>query len=235
MQLNYKYYFADTEAFYIPEVFNDIEHPWDALENAKKILQAKLVDNDIRTINGETKGHVHFYDNFSIGKGTIVYNDVTIMGPVMIGENCTIMPGATIRPGTIIGNDCVIGNGCEIKNSIIQNGAKVQSLSFVGDSIIGKSARVGSGTIVANRKFNQTTITVKTPAGKVDTGIDYFGCILGDNSRLGANCVTQPGTLIGKYCWIFPMTCVRGFIPEAKRVFNETPVTMQDNDKIDLK
>jgi bifunctional UDP-N-acetylglucosamine pyrophosphorylase/glucosamine-1-phosphate N-acetyltransferase len=117
---------------------------------------------------------------------------------------------------------------------VIQNYAKVQSLSFVGDSVIGRSARVGSGAITANRKFNQTNITVKTNDGVIDMGTDFFGCILGDNSRLGANSVTSPGTLIGKYCWIFPLTSVRGFIPEAKRVFHKTPIIMEDNDRIDL-
>jgi bifunctional UDP-N-acetylglucosamine pyrophosphorylase/glucosamine-1-phosphate N-acetyltransferase len=234
MRINYEYYFSNTEDFYIPDVFKDIKHPWDALINSKKVLKAVLTENNIHENNGETRGNVHFYDNFSIGKGTLIYNDVTILGPVIIGENCEIMPGATIRPGTIIGNNCSIGHGCEIKNSVIQNFAKIQSISFVGDSVIGKSARVGSGAITANRKFNQTNIILKTEDGALDTGTDFFGCILGDNSRIGANCVTQPGTLIGKYCWIYPMTSVRGFIPEAKRVYHKNPIVMEDNERIEL-
>jgi len=232
--VHYKYFFSDVEEFCVPDVFKDIEYPWDALKNSKRLLNALLVDNNVHEMNGEALGSVHFYDNYSIGKGTTIYNDVTIMGPVFIGENCLVMPGAIIRPGTIIGNDCVIGHGCEIKNSIVLNRAKIQSLTFVGDSVIGKSARVGSGTIVANRNFNQSNIIVKTDDGVIDIGVSFFGCVLGDNSRLGANCTTQPGTLIGKYCWVYPMTCVRGFVPEAKRVFYERSFVFKDNEKVDL-
>jgi bifunctional UDP-N-acetylglucosamine pyrophosphorylase/glucosamine-1-phosphate N-acetyltransferase len=145
------------------------------------------------------------------------------------------MPGAVIRPGSIIGNNCVVGHGCEIKNSIVQNSAKVQSLSFVGDSVIGKSARVGSGTIVANRKFDQSNVSIKIEGGAIDLETSFFGCVLGDNSRLGANCVTQPGTLIGPYCWVYPMTNVRGFIPSAKRVSQPKPIVLEDNAIVDLK
>jgi bifunctional UDP-N-acetylglucosamine pyrophosphorylase/glucosamine-1-phosphate N-acetyltransferase len=234
MPMNLDYFFSYTEEFYFPDVFRGVEYPWEVLENSKKLLQSMLTKKPNMS-NRSTRRKINFYGNYSIGKNTTVYNDVTIMGPVIIGENCTIMPGALIRPGTIIGNNCTIGHGSEIKNSIIQNGAKIQSLTFVGDSVIGKSARIGSGVITANRKFNQSNIIMKTPDGPIDTGSGFFGCVLGDNSRVGANCVTQPGTLIGKYCWIYPMTSVRGFIPEAKRVFHNNAIVMEDNERIDLK
>jgi bifunctional UDP-N-acetylglucosamine pyrophosphorylase/glucosamine-1-phosphate N-acetyltransferase len=204
---NLEYFFSNTEEFYVPEVFNGITYPWETLENSKAFLKANVISK--RKMGGITNGRVRFYNDYYIGKNTMIYNDVTIIGPVIIGENCTIMPGALIRPGTIIGSHCVVGHGSEIKNSVIQNGAKIQSLTFVGDSVIGKSARIGSGTITANRKFNQTNIVIKTESGKKDTGTGWFGCVLGDNSRVGANCVTQPGTLIGKYCWVYPMTSVQ--------------------------
>jgi len=228
------YFFSDTEGFIVSEVFEDTEYPWDALKNTQKILLPLLKGK--RERGGRSRGKTNFYGNYSIGRDTLVHNDVTILGPVIIGENCTIMPGALIRPGTIIGNNCTIGHACEVKNSIIMDGAKIQSLTFVGDSIIGKSARIGSGVITANRMFDQSNVIVKTQDGsRIDTDIEFFGCILGDNSRVGANCVTQPGALIGKYCWIYPMTSVRGFIPEAKRVFHETPLVFKENRRVELK
>ena len=230
--MNLEYFFSDTEDFIAPEVFEGITYPWQVLENSKVLLKTVISK---RKMSGITNGRVRFYNNYFIGRNTQIYNDVTIIGPVIIGENCTIMPGALIRPGTIIGNGCIIGHGSEVKNSVIQNRAKVQSLTFVGDSIIGKSARIGSGVITANRNFNQSNVFVKTGDGqKIDTGAQFFGCALGDNSRVGANCVTQPGTLIGKYCWIYPMTSVRGFIPEAKRVMHKNPIVLEENERVDL-
>ena len=146
------------------------------------------------------------------------------------------MPGAYVRPGTITGNKCVIGFNSEVKNSIIQDGAKIASLAFVGDSILGKSARIGSGVITANRRFDQQNIRLKKEDGeKLDTGTDFFGCILGDYARIGANSVTSPGTLIGAYTWIYPATSIHGFIPKEKRVYNKSNWTIEDNAKIDLK
>jgi len=231
VNINLDYFFSNTEDFIASEVFEGITYPWQVLENSKMLLKTVISK---RKMGGITNGRIRFYNNYFIGRNTQIYNDVTIIGPVIIGENCTIMPGALIRPGTIIGNNCVLGHGCEIKNSVIQNFAKLQSHTFVGDSLIGKSARIGSGTITANRKFDQSNIIIKSGEDSFDTGTTFFGCVLGDNSRVGANCVTQPGALIGKYCWIFPMTSVRGFIPEAKRVFHENRLVLKDNGRIDL-
>ena len=172
----------------------------------------------------------------SCGEGTKIHANVSIEGPVIIGKNVTIQSGALIRPGCVIGDNCVIGHGAEIKHSIIQNKAKVQSLTFAGDSIIGKSTRVGSGTILSNRRFDQKNITVKNSAGeKVDVGTDFFGAVVGDNSRLGANCTTLPGSFIGAYTWILPTVQIRGFVPSEKRVFPVSSTRIEENPKVELK
>lgn len=228
------YFFAETKSFPIQEIFEGIEFPWEALTKAKDYIKREITDKDMKENLADVRGEIHLYGNYSIGKNTVIYNDVTIMGPVIIGENCEIMPGAILRPGTVLGNNVVIGHGCEVKNSVVQNYAKIQSMCFVGDSVIGKSSRVGSGVIVANRPFNQKNIKVKTDDFSRELDTSFFGCVLGDNSRLGANAVTQPGTLIGPYSWIFPTTAVRGFIPAQKRVFHERPIVMTDNEKVTL-
>ena len=111
----------------------------------------------------------------------------------------------------------------------------IRSLAFVGDTILGKSTRIGSGVILANRRFDQKNITVKINGEKVDTQTDFFGSIIGDCSRLGANAATLPGTFIGPYTWILPTLQVRGFIPAEKRVFPKEEYIITDNPKIELK
>ena len=117
----------------------------------------------------------------------------------------------------------------------MQNKSKVASLAFVGDSILGRSTRIGSGIILANRRFDQKNITVKVNGEKIDTGSDFFGSIIGDSSRLGANVATLPGAFIGPYTWILPGLHIRGFIPAEKRVFPKEEYTMTDNEKVELK
>lgn len=113
--------------------------------------------------------------------------------------------------------------------------AKVASLAFVGDSILGKSARIGSGTILANRRFDQQIIQIKLEGRKYSTDTDFFGSIIGDSSRLGANCTSIPGTCIGPYTWILPTVQVRGFVPAEKRILPKEEYLMQDNPKVELK
>ncbi len=230
------YYFQHMDTFPVKELFEGTQYPHEILAAVKQVLNKLLVDPGVKECHGVKKSeNVSFYGNYYVGEGTEIYNDVTIIGPVYIGKNCELMPGAIIRPNTIIGDNCSVGHGSEVKHCVMMNGSKVASLAFAGDSVLGKSARIGSGVIAANRKFNQSNATVKIDGEKFDLGTDFFGVILGDSSRLGANSVSQPGTHIGPHTWVYPMTNVRGFIPAQKRVYHERGVVMEDNEIIELK
>lgn len=153
-----------------------------------------------------------------IGKNCKISENVVIDNHVIIGDNVTINSHAYIRPYSIIGDNCVIGHGSEIKHSILFPNSKVGSLCFVGDSIIGEKSRIGSGTIISNRRFDQREVGVKIDNNYYYLKSDFFGVILGDSSRIGANCVTNPGTHIGCYSWINPMNKVKGFIKSNVQV-----------------
>ncbi len=155
------------------------------------------------------KGYYH------IGKNVNIAPFVSIEGPVYIGDNVTISSHALIRPFTYIGDGCVIGHAAEIKHSILCDQAKVQSFTFVGDSVVGYGARVGSGTILSNRRFDQKEISLSILGQTLSTNSSFFGCILGDYARLGAGCVTLPGTLIGPYTFVHPNIVASGFIQEG--------------------
>ncbi|MDR3149095.1 MAG: hypothetical protein LBT88_03625 [Oscillospiraceae bacterium] len=204
------YFFSYTDNFPFSNVFYDCDYPWQILARAKELMQGA--------------------ENI-IGENTNIHPGAEITGPVWIGANCEIGHGALIRPYTIIGDNCSVGHGSEVKHSILMNGAKVSSLAFVGDSVLGKSARVGSGVITANRKFNQTDVKLNGE----ELGSDFFGVILGDYSRLGANSVTLPGTHIGQYTWVFTLTTASGFIPSYKRVSNNAQMVITENTKVELK
>lgn len=153
-----------------------------------------------------------------IGRRTIIHPHVYIEGPVIIGENCLIRSGAWIRPGSIIGDNCVVGHGVELKNAIILSEAKLGSNVFAGDSILGRGARLGSGVVTGNRRFDQQEIKVKVGDQLVATGMDKFGCVIGDYSRVGANATVSPGSLIGPHTWIYSEVLVKGFIPGHRLV-----------------
>ena len=235
-ELKLEYYFKNIEEFAFKELFNNCTYPWEVLNNINDYIK-KFMNNEDMKINkaSEIGEFCSIQGNYFIDEGTKIQANVTIQGPVLIGKNVEIQAGALIRPGTIIGDNCCIGHSSEVKHAILQNKSKVASLAFVGDSILGKSARIGSGVILANRRFDQKNITIKIDGEKIDTGSDFFGSIIGDSTRLGANVATLPGTFIGPYTWILPGLQVRGFVPAEKRVFPKEEYIVMDNPKIELK
>jgi bifunctional UDP-N-acetylglucosamine pyrophosphorylase/glucosamine-1-phosphate N-acetyltransferase len=87
-----------------------------------------------------------------------------------IGRNCRIGPFARIRPGSDIGDHAHIGNFVEIKNSDIDTGSKINHLSYVGDTTVGKNVNIGAGTITCNYD-----------------GVNKFRTIIEDNVFIGSD------------------------------------------------
>lgn len=217
MNFNINYYFEDIQN---NEMFNKlINDRNEVLEIFKE--SSKIIDNiesngkqEIYTDN--IQENVKIKGNVYIGEGTKIESGAIIQGPVYIGKNCEIMYNAYIRPGTILGDNCTIGYCTEVKHTIMRDGSKVSDLAFVGDSIIGKNSRVGSGVIVANRGFNQSEVIIKDEEKRpINLKREAIGVILGDNARIGSNCTTSPGTFIRKiymdistyvYSWIYTRT-----------------------------
>ena len=89
-----------------------------------------------------------FLENTSIKKNTKVVNTTIFNSEIM--DNVNIGPYSHIRPGSTISSDSKVGNFVEIKNSHISQSVKVNHLSYIGDTNIGKFTNVGAGTITAN-------------------------------------------------------------------------------------
>lgn len=234
-ELNLKYYFKSMTEFSEKEIFDNCVEVWEPLKKLKEYVNKKIVEKEIKVNKAQIGEFVSITGNYFIDEGTKIGANVTIQGPVIIGKNVEIAAGSFIRPYTIIGDGASVGHGSEVKHAIIQNKAKVASLAFVGDSILGKSTRIGSGIILANRRFDQKNITVKINGEKYDMQADFFGAVIGDSTRLGANSVTVPGTLIGPYTWILPTVQVRGFVPAEKRIMPKAEYAIVDNPKVELK
>tara|TARA_B100001250_G_C19681098_1_gene735876 strand:+ start:122 stop:745 length:624 start_codon:yes stop_codon:yes gene_type:complete len=127
-------------------------------------LRNRFLKSGVRMIGPET---VFFSNDTKIGKNVIIEPYVVIGSKVKIGNNVIIKsfshlesckienkveigPYARIRPDTILKEGSKIGNFVEIKKSIVGKKSKINHLSYVGDSDIGKSVNIGAGTITCN-------------------------------------------------------------------------------------
>ena len=90
----------------------------------------------------------HIQDSF-IGDHTSIEPYSHIVGS-SVGTHCRIGPFARLRPGTKLQNHVHIGNFVEIKNSEVNDETNINHLSYVGDSLVGKSVNIGAGTITCN-------------------------------------------------------------------------------------
>lgn len=191
----------------------------------KDLLAGQIKETELNS----TGKNLSVSGNVYIGHNCTIAPNVVIDGPVYIGDEVEIGPGAYIRPGSIICDKCSVGHAAEVKNTLMMNGSKVANHVFLGDSIIGKDARLGGHCETANRKFDQTEICFYYKDEKLTTGLDKLGVILGEGSRLGGGVFTAPGTMIGKKSFVETMASVAGYIPEQVFVKNEISVKMVAN------
>lgn len=193
-------------------IFEGVKYPWEVLTRINTFIfeYAKALPKDFERIE----------EFIWVGKGTTIEKSVLIKGPAIIGYNCEIRHSAYIRGNVIIGNDVVVGNSTEIKNSILFNKVQVPHFNYVSDSILGYKAHLGAGAITSNLKSNGTLVKVKYGTDTIETGLRKFGAILGDSSEVGCNTVLNPGTIIGKHSIIYPLSSVRGYIPEKSIMKN---------------
>lgn len=138
-----------------------------------------------------------------------------INGPAIICKDAEIRHGAFIRGNAIIGEGAVVGNSTELKNVILFDQVQVPHYNYVGDSILGYKAHMGAGSITSNVKSDKTLVTIGCCGEKIKTGLKKVGAMLGDHVEVGCNSVLNPGTVVGRGAQIYPLSMVRGFVPEG--------------------
>ena len=175
--------------------------------NLQENLRRKFIKQGVKMIAPDT---VFFSKDTKIGKNVSIepyvvfgkkvkiYNNVKIhsfshLENTKIENNVSVGPYARLRPGTVLKSGSRVGNFVEVKKSTIGKNSKVNHLSYVGDSQLGKRVNIGAGTITCNYdgvKKNKTKIK--------------DGTFIGSNSSLVApltineNCIVGAGSVITK-------------------------------------
>jgi len=170
------------------------------LQKLQNALRKKFLKVGVKMIGPET---IFFSKDTKIGKNVIIEPYVVIGQKVRIGNNVTIKsfshlencrienkvdigPYARIRPGVVLKSGSKIGNFVEIKKSTLGNNSKVNHLTYIGDSEIGKSVNIGAGTITCNYDG------VKKSKTKIKNNV-----FIGSNSSLVAPLTIEEGSVVG--------------------------------------
>lgn len=221
-------YFFDLSDFQHASLFEETDFVWKVLANIGPYL-AKL---SLGKIEVDIPAGAFLIDPhlISIGKGTVVEPGAYIKGPCWIGRDCTVRHGAYVRGDVITGNKCVIGHDTEIKHSILLDYAHAAHFAYLGDSIIGNRVNLGAGTKCANLKLDNHSIKVAYQDNRWDTGLRKFGAVIGDDSQIGCNAVTNPGTLLGKNVYCYPVINIGGFVPSHSTIKSKTELTIIQNE-----
>lgn len=167
------------------------ENPWEIVQNLDEIILNKIknLDENFEINNG-----------IAIHKTAVVENNITIKSPAIIGKNCFLGANSYLRNGIYLDQNVKIGTGCEVKTSIIFENSAIAHFNYIGDSIIGKNVNFEAGSIIANHynERNYKRILVKIKTKIINTNIEKFGALIGDDSKIGANAVLSPGTILEK-------------------------------------
>ena len=163
-------------------------------------LRNKFIKLGVKMIGPET---IFFSVDTKIGKNVTINPYVVIGKKVKIGnsvtinsfshlENCKINnkvevgPYARLRPGTVLEEGSKIGNFVEVKKSTIGRKSKVNHLSYIGDSELGKDVNIGAGTITCNYNgINKSKTKIKN------------NVFIGSNSSLVAPITINENSIIG--------------------------------------
>jgi len=163
-------------------------------------LRNKFLRSGVKLIGPDT---IYFSNDTKIGKNVTIEPFVVFGSKVKIGnnvniksfshlENCKIEnkvevgPYARIRPGSILKDSSKVGNFVEIKKSTIGKSSKVNHLSYIGDSKIGKSVNIGAGTITCNYDgVKKSKTNIKDNA------------FIGSNSSLVAPITIEQNSVVG--------------------------------------
>ena len=189
------------------EIFEGKTYPWEILGELKGFIVklGQSLDPEKFIKRGE---------DIWIAKSATVFDSAYIAGPCIIDEGAEVRHCAFIRGSAIIGKNAVVGNSTEVKNALVFDNVQIPHYNYVGDSVLGYKSHMGAGSITSNVKSDKTLVVVKSTDEKIETGLKKFGAMLGDFVEVGCGSVLNPGTIIGKNSNIYPLSSVRGVIPE---------------------
>lgn len=208
------------------ENLSDKEMPQQIVSFTKKQLKdhkgidSTAVVSDNVSINGDV----------CIGAHVIIEDYVVIKGPVIIYDNAFIGQHSLIRSGSVIGRNSTIGHSCEIANTMILNDTVISHYNVLSSSLVGSNVNFSAfastaAYLIKNEKIKNQDIPVilHNDNYEIYQADSYkFGSIIGDNCRIGALTLLNPGVIMEKNCIVYPLLNIpNNYYHENSSIYKE--------------
>jgi UDP-N-acetylglucosamine diphosphorylase / glucose-1-phosphate thymidylyltransferase / UDP-N-acetylgalactosamine diphosphorylase / glucosamine-1-phosphate N-acetyltransferase / galactosamine-1-phosphate N-acetyltransferase len=192
------------------ERFRTLDHQFEVIKHLQPLFEANI-EHRIRSGGyREIRAGVFAAENVSIaetavfktGDGPILLDrDVVVadftylVGPVHVGARSRIIERASLKEHVSIGETCKIGG--EVEASIIEGFTNKQHHGFLGHSWVGSWVNLGAGTSNSDLKNTYGEVRLEYPHRRVETGMQFLGCIIGDYAKSAINTSIFTGKVVG--------------------------------------
>ncbi len=202
------------------DYLSSFTYPWEALDGLADFIRALGA-----TLPAEE------YDcpapDIWVAKTATVAPSAYLGAPLIICDGAEIRHCAFIRGSAIVGAGAVVGNSTELKNCILFDGVQVPHFNYIGDAVLGYKSHMGAGAVTSNVKSDKTKVAIRYGEESIATERKKCGAMLGDFVEVGCHSVLNPGTVIGCHSNIYPLSSVRGFVPEGHIFKSATQVVIK--------
>ena len=192
------------------ELFRTFDHQYEVIKLQEHLFAANIAHRIREGTYHEIKPGVFVAEDVSVAdtavfrtrEGPVVLEsgveamDFTyFVGPVRVGARSRIIERASLKEQVCVGEVCKVGG--EVEQSIIEGFTNKQHHGFLGHSYIGSWVNLGAGTSNSDLKNTYGEVRLEYPHRRVDTGMQFFGCIMGDYAKSAINTSIFTGKIVG--------------------------------------
>lgn len=195
-------------------VWRAVKYPWHIVSLLPTLLE-EITEQSIDP-SAEVHPSAVITGNVVIDAGAKVMAHASVVGPCYIGKNSIVANNTLVR-GASVGDNCVVGFSSEVKGSVLHSHVWTH-MTYIGNSIVGRNVSFGGGCVTGNFRLDEGEVASVVGKERVGTGLTKFGCVIGNNSRIGIRVGTNPGVKIGSGTFVAGGTFVKEDVPEKSFV-----------------
>jgi UDP-N-acetylglucosamine diphosphorylase/glucosamine-1-phosphate N-acetyltransferase len=192
------------------ELFRTLDHQFEVVKYLQPLFEANIARRVAAGSYREVAPKVFAAEDVSIastavlktGEGPVVLERgvevadfAYLVGPVYVGARTRVIERASLKEHVCIGQTCKIGG--EVEASIIEGYTNKQHHGFIGHSWVGSWVNLGAGTSNSDLKNTYGDVRLEYPHRRVETGMQFLGCIIGDYAKSAINTSIFTGKIIG--------------------------------------